>query len=144
MNQESIRAFCKKLPHATENVQWGHDLCFKIGGKLFCVMCLEPSPVMLSFKASAENFHQLQETEGIIPAPYMARAQWLALRRFDVLRDDELKQLIRESYSLVFAGLTKKLRSELESPRSKPAAAKAKKPTARSAPKKAASKRAKA
>jgi predicted DNA-binding protein (MmcQ/YjbR family) len=146
MNQESIRAFCKKLPYATENVQWGYDLCFKVGGKLFCVLPLEPAPVMLSFKASAENFHQLQEIEGVIPAPYMARAQWLALRRLDVLRDDELKELLRESHTLVFGGLTKKLRAELEGSMSKPkrASAEAKKKVPAKSARKAAAKRAKA
>ena len=109
-----------KLPHATENVQWGFDLCFKVGGKLFCVMPLEPAPVMLSFKASPENFRQLQEVEDVIPAPYMARASWLALRRLSALRDDELRELLRESHTLVFATLTKKLQGELEKTGSKP------------------------
>ncbi len=114
MNQESIRAFCMKLPHATENVQWGFDLCFKVGGKLFCVMPLEPAPVMLSFKASPENFHALQEIDGVIPAPYMARAQWLALRKLTIFHDPQMKELLRESHSLVYASLTRKLRTELE------------------------------
>ncbi len=115
MNQESIRVFCKKFPHATENVQWGNDLCFKIGGKLFCVMCLEPAPVAMSFKASPDNFHSLQEIDGVIPAPYMARAQWLALRKLTVFPDAQMKELLRESYDLVYASLTRKLRAELES-----------------------------
>ncbi len=114
MNQESIRAFCMKLPHATENVQWGFDLCFKVGGKLFCVMPLEPAPVMLSFKASTENFHALQEIDGVIPAPYMARAQWLALRKLTILPDPQMKELLRESHLLVYASLTRKLRADLE------------------------------
>lgn len=134
MNQETVRAFCIKMPHATEVVQWGHDLCFKVGGKLFCVMCLEPAPVALSFKASPENFHSLQENDGVIPAPYMARAQWLALRRISVLPDAEMKELLRESYALVYASLTRKLRTELESGKAAPRKAKAKpKKRARSA-----------
>ena len=120
MNQETVRAFCIKLPHATENVQWGHDLCFKVGGKLFCVMPTEASPLMLSFKASHENFQQLQEIEGIVPAPYMARAQWVALKRINILPDAELKELLREAHSLVFASLTKKLQAELSGIAQKP------------------------
>ena len=79
MDIESIRRCCLAFPHATENVQWGYDLCFKIDGKLFAVTPLEPAPVRLSFKASPENFVELCERPGIIPAPYMARAQWVAL-----------------------------------------------------------------
>jgi predicted DNA-binding protein (MmcQ/YjbR family) len=120
MNQESIRAFCKKLPQVTESVQWGHDLVFKVGGKMFCVMPTEAAPLLLSIKVSAENFHQLQEIDGIIPAPYLARASWLALKRLDLLRDAEMKNLLREAYSLVFATLTKKVQAELTPKTAKP------------------------
>jgi predicted DNA-binding protein (MmcQ/YjbR family) len=134
MNQESIRSFCKTLPHVTENIQWGHDLCFKVGGKMFCVMPTEAAPVMLSFKASEENFIQLQEIDGIIPAPYMARAKWVALHRLNLLRDAEMKELLREAHTLVFASLTKKLQAELSAPPAKKATKKsAKKVPARRA-----------
>jgi predicted DNA-binding protein (MmcQ/YjbR family) len=101
------------LPHATENVQWGADLCFKIGGKMFAVMALEPGMHLLSFKCTPESFIDLQEIEGIVPAPYMARAQWVSLQRWDALRDDELRQLLRTAYELVFAKLTKRAQNEL-------------------------------
>jgi predicted DNA-binding protein (MmcQ/YjbR family) len=69
--------------------------------------------VWLSFKASAENFHELTERAGIIPAPYLARAQWIALEREDALSTAEIKRLLRKSYDLVFAKLTKKSRTAL-------------------------------
>jgi predicted DNA-binding protein (MmcQ/YjbR family) len=131
MNQESIRAFCKTLPHVTETVQWGYDLVFKVGGKMFCVMPTETAPVMLSFKASDENFVQLQEIDGIIPAPYMARAKWVALHRLNLLRDAEMKELLREAHTLVFASLTKKLQTELSAPAKKPKVTKKKSATKR-------------
>lgn len=115
MDIESIRRCCLALPHATENVQWGYDLCFKIDGKLFAVTPLEPAPVRLSFKASAENFIELCERPGIIPAPYMARAQWVALQQLNALPDSELRELLAESYRLVFERLPKKRQAELQS-----------------------------
>lgn len=131
MNIELTREHCMSLPHATENVQWGADLCFKIGGKMFAVMCLEPSTNVLSFKCTPESFVELQEIEGIVPAPYMARAQWVSLQRWDALRDDELRELLRTAYELIFAKLKKKQQEELRagksvaaSPRGKKAAAK--------------------
>lgn len=113
MNTELTREHCMSLPHATENVQWGADLCFKIGGKMFAVMCLEPSTKVLSFKCTPESFVELQEIEGIVPAPYMARAQWVSLQRWDALRDDDLRELLRTAYGLIFAKLTKKTQEEL-------------------------------
>jgi len=73
MDIEKIRKHCLSLPHATENVQWGADLVFKVDGKMFAVAPLEVAPVCLSFKCTPENFAELCERPGIIPAPYMAR-----------------------------------------------------------------------
>ncbi len=44
---------------------------FKIDGKLFAVTPLEPAPTKLSFKASPENFAELRQCPGIIPAPIL-------------------------------------------------------------------------
>lgn len=102
------------FPHATEQIQWGDDLVFKVAGKMFAVMPLEPAPVLLSFKCTDEKFAELLEIEGIIPAPYMAKNKWVALQRFDALPGNELAELLRQSYDLVFAKLPKKTQTELE------------------------------
>src|SRR6516225_2435707 len=110
MDIDAIRRHCLRLPHATENVQWGADLCFKVGERLFAVAPLELAPVRLSFKCTPESFVELCERPGIIPAPYMARAQWVALQSLDAVPDDELRGLLAKSYSLVWERLPKKLR----------------------------------
>lgn len=119
MHLESIREYCLTLPYATEMIQWVDHLLFKVGGKMFAIMSLEPEEVVLSFKATPEQFYELQEQDGIIPAPYMARNQWLALERFDALRDDELKELLATSHRLVYEKLPKRTREELEEGRSR-------------------------
>jgi len=115
MDIESVRAYCLSFPHATENVQWGNDLVFKIAGKMFAVVVLEgASKYCLSFKCTEEKFAELIEQDGIDPAPYSARYHWVALQSFDVLSDRELKALLRNSYELVFDKLPKKMKAELE------------------------------
>lgn len=113
MNVDWVRRCCMAFPHATEQVQWGYDLVFKIGGKMFAVAPTEPAKVVLSFKCSPEDFADLTERPGIIPAPYMARAQWVALESEDALSAAEAKKLLRKSYDLVFAKLSKKTQKEL-------------------------------
>lgn len=114
MDSESVRAHCLSFPHATENVQWGNDLVFKIAGKMFAVMALEgPVKYIMSFKCTDEKFNELIEQEGMDPAPYMARNKWVAIERFDVLKDKELKALLRNSYDLVFEKLPMKVREQL-------------------------------
>lgn len=102
------------FPHATETVQWGNDLVFKVAGKMFAVMAMEPPyKVWLSFKCTPEKFAELVECEGIIPAPYLARNHWVGLETGDALGTPELKALLRESYDLVVAKLPKKTRAAL-------------------------------
>jgi predicted DNA-binding protein (MmcQ/YjbR family) len=114
MNIDWLREHCLSLPHATETAQWGDDLVFKISGKMFAVVALEPSAANhLAFKCTPEKFAELTEIPGIIPAPYMARAMWVAFEDLNALRADEIRALIRESYDLVFAKLTKKQQQEL-------------------------------
>jgi len=113
MDIEAIRKYCLRLPHTTENVQWGADLCFKVDGKLFVVAAIEMVPQRLSFKCTPENFALLCERTGVIPAPYMARAQWVSLLGLNAVPDDELRGLIAESYRLVWGRLPKKRQAEL-------------------------------
>ena len=120
MDIESVRKFCLSLPHADEKVQWGNDLLFRVGEKMFAVAALEPSHgVALSFKCTPEKFAELVEQEGIIPAPYMARHHWVGLERFDALPDRELKPLLANAYQLVLEKLPKTRRSALTAPAAK-------------------------
>jgi predicted DNA-binding protein (MmcQ/YjbR family) len=110
MNLESLREFCKSLPHVTEDVKWGHDVCFLIGEKMFAVTPLEKTvEAQLSFKCTAEKFAELVEVDGIIPAPYMARNNWVMMQRYDALRDSEIRELVRQSYEMVMLKLPKKM-----------------------------------
>jgi predicted DNA-binding protein (MmcQ/YjbR family) len=122
-----VRAFCLSLPHATEDVQWEHDLLFRIAGKMFCVANMEPQLVRtkIAFKCTPEKFAELVEIEGIIPAPYMARNHWVAIIEMNALRRPELEQLMRQSYDLVRQKLPKKVQLALENP-PPPSAGKAK------------------
>ena len=113
MNIEWVRRHCLSMPHATESVQWGDHLVFKIGGKIFAVLALEPSKVWLSLKVSPEVFAELVEREGIIPAPYFARNHWVALETEDALAPAELKGLLSIGYKLVLEKLSGKARAPL-------------------------------
>ena len=101
MNVDTIREFCLAFPQAEENLQWGDNLCFKIGGKTFVMLGLD-NP-RLCFKCTSETFAELIEREDIRPAPYVGRYQWVMLDRWDAVRWDELKELIQQSYEMVIA-----------------------------------------
>jgi predicted DNA-binding protein (MmcQ/YjbR family) len=118
MNLESIRSYCTSLPHVTEKVQWGDDLVFKVGGKMFCVAYLGV-PTHLSFRPSDEHRFELLEVEGVIPAPYMARAGWVSVREMKAVGAPEIRKGIRASYDYYFAKLPKKTQAALLAKKSK-------------------------
>ena len=115
MHPEWVRERCLALPHATEHVIWGTDLTFKVAGKIFAHLAIEPAKVWLAFKVTPENFYELTERPDIIPAPYMARASYIALQTREALRADELAALLRESYALVVAKMPRKTQEALAS-----------------------------
>jgi len=110
MTVDTLRTICRTLPEVTEDIKWGHDLCFCVAGKMFTVVNLE-RPHSVAFKCTPESFGELIERPGIIPAPYMARNMWVQEQELgDVLDRRELESLVRSSYELVVATLPKSKR----------------------------------
>jgi len=107
MHVDEVRRFCMSFPRATENLQWGDDLCFKIQGKIFAIMSLAAVPQKLCFKCMPETFSALIEREDIHPAPYVGRYKWVMLDRLDALSNGELQEYIQRSYEMVAANAPK-------------------------------------
>jgi len=111
MNIDQLRKICLGFPGATEQIQWEDDLLFKVGGKMFAITPLEPARLWLSLKVDPEEFAELIERPGIIPAPYLARAKWIAIESAEALPPMEVADLVRKSYELVLAKLPQKARA---------------------------------
>ena len=110
MDLDWIRRVCLALPGVTESVQWGNDLVFKVGGKIFAVGSLEPGEGALTFKCTPVDYADLSERPGCAPARYVTRGAWITLQTFDALPAKETLRLIRQSYDLVVSKLPRKSR----------------------------------
>jgi len=109
MNIEELRAMCLALPGVTEDIKWGNDLCFLIGGKMFAVTSASPTPdFACSLKCDPETFAKLIERENIEPAAYLGRYHWISVKRADALTKKEWRERIKASYDEVFAKLPAK------------------------------------
>ncbi len=111
MDIDQLRSYCLSFPGVTEDVKWGNDLVFSVGGKMFCVAGLE-TPLKFSFKIKDDDFEEISNSEGFMPAPYMARAKWVLVTQAK-LNKKAYEQYVGQSYELVKAKLTKKVRTEL-------------------------------
>ena len=92
----------------TEDIKWGHDLCFSVANKMFCVASLE-GPLSISFKVKDDEFDELSSSAGIRPAPYVARYKWVLVEELGSLNRKEWEHYIKQSYDLVRAKLPKKV-----------------------------------
>lgn len=114
MQYEKFNKFCKSLPATTYVVQWGNSHVWKVGGKVFAIggWSDNQSPAF-TFKTSDQNYGFLSECEGYKPAPYFANRGMKWIQQFDSTNDEELLYYLKESYRLVFLGLTKAKQKEL-------------------------------
>lgn len=112
MDSNTLRSICQKLPHVTEDMKWGNDLCFMIGGKIFCVVVLD-TPTRVSIKVTDEEFGELVERPGIIPAPYMARHKWILVEDVTIFSNKVWEHYIMQSYQIIKSKLPKKLLTQL-------------------------------
>ena len=108
MDIESLRDMCRTLPAVTEDIKWGHDLCFSVAGKMFCVAALE-GPLTVSFKVRDDEFDELSTSPGMRPAPYVARYKWVLVEDVRKLSRKDWAHYVKQSYDLVRAKLPKKV-----------------------------------
>jgi predicted DNA-binding protein (MmcQ/YjbR family) len=113
MNFDALRTLCLSLPDATESLQWEDELCCKVGGKIFAMVSLSSVPQRLIFKCDPEEFAELMENEGVVPAPYVGRYKWVMFESLEILPDSEIDRCIRNSYAMV-AAKTKPSRSRIK------------------------------
>lgn len=110
----ALAAYCRTLPGATEDVKWGEDLVFSVGGKMFCIFSIEGGRLArLSVKVDDHRFLEYTDRPQFIPAPYLARAHWVSVVERKGLGLAELKALIARSHALVLAKLPRKARESL-------------------------------
>jgi predicted DNA-binding protein (MmcQ/YjbR family) len=122
MDNERIRKLCLALPHVTETVNWGHHLVYWVGdrakgGKMFAMTDLDGTGTgVLWFHCGGERFHELVEIEGIIPAPYLARAHWVTVERWAVLQTRQYEEELRHAHDLILSKVPKRVARSLEIP----------------------------
>lgn len=114
MSEETdpLMDFCRSLPGVTEDVKWGDNLVFSVGGKMFAVFNL-PDGDPFSLKVDPDAFSIMVQKPGIDPAPYLAKHSWILLAHREVIPLEAVQELLRESHALVASKLSKKLRRSL-------------------------------
>jgi len=119
MDNERVREICMSLPGVAETVNWGHHLVYwagdrDLGGKMFAMTDLDGTGY--GFHCGAERFHELLENEGVVASPYLARAFWVTLERWDSLPSRQIVDELQRAYWLIREKLPKRTDAVLELP----------------------------
>ena len=90
MGLDRTRAYLLSLPFVEETLQWDVLVYWvldkAVGGKMFAMLPPDMNrPHVAGFAARPELYNDLLEIEGVRPAPYLARAQWVVVERWDIL-----------------------------------------------------------
>jgi predicted DNA-binding protein (MmcQ/YjbR family) len=111
MHRPAFEAFVLSLPAATLVRQWRDDSVAKVGGKIFCLLDRDPGDIWL--KVSPMSFDLMIELEGVRPAPYFARASWVAISAASPLSDAEVRSYIVAAHRLIADRLSRRVQASL-------------------------------
>lgn len=113
MTIEDIQKIAQTLPGMTEDIKWDNHLCFNVGGKMFMVTSPDSVPVSASFKATEEDFEELAQRDGFIPAPYMARYKWIYVDDINRMDKKQWEKYAKSAYQLIHDKLPAKTRKAI-------------------------------
>jgi len=116
MNKEELREYCISFKAVTEHFPFDDvSLVFKVGNKMFALLPLDTIETTISLKCDPEKAVGLREQyEAVIPAYHFNKKHWNTVKSDSSLSTDFIKELINHSYELVFAGLPRKTKEELQ------------------------------
>src|SRR3954462_3659063 len=114
MNYARLVRYCKTLPDATWERKWSTTLAFMVEKKMFALFILDDKdrPADLWCKVDDDMFLSYTGQPGIRPAPYLARAKWVAMAP-DAMSDAMAKNTLRRARDLIFMKLPKRVQKEL-------------------------------
>ncbi len=116
MNLQELQQYCMSKKGAEEDFPFDNKtLVYKVMGKMFALTGIEDIPLSVNLKCEKERAAELRELfHQIIPGWHMNKKHWNTVESEGDVSDTLFKELIDHSYDLVAAGLTKKLKLELE------------------------------
>ena len=118
MNLETYYEYCLSKKGVTEHFPFDQDtLVFKVGGKMFALSSLnqwEKGEPSVNLKCNPDYALELRAQYGDVqPAFHMSKVHWNTVAINGEVPDKFVKELIDDSYDLVFKSLTKKSQNEI-------------------------------
>src|SRR6478735_11798214 len=123
MNIEDFREYCLSKKGVTEGFPFDADtLVFKVGGKMFALTNLSDFDGGIALKCEPEKAIQLREDfpDDITGAYHMNKTHWNNVKPNSSVPAMLLKELVDQSYLLVYNGLSRSQKLEVDIDDEKP------------------------
>ena len=103
MNIEEIREYALSLKNVNESFPFGIDtLVFKVNDKIFLLASLSSENLQFNVKCNPEKAVELREQYScILPGYHMNKKHWNTIIVDGQLTSKQLKEFIKDSYTLV-------------------------------------------
>jgi predicted DNA-binding protein (MmcQ/YjbR family) len=117
MDIEDFRNYCIQKQGVTEEFPFDDvTLVFKVMGKMFALTSLDREQLSINLKCDPEKAVELREQyEGVQAGYHMNKKHWNTVFVESIKPQKLVLEWIDDSYNLVVASLTKKLKDELKS-----------------------------
>jgi predicted DNA-binding protein (MmcQ/YjbR family) len=110
-----LAAYCSKLPNARAERKWGNTEVFMLEKKMFALFIMDERDRRIEMWCKVEDdvFLSYTDQPGIRPAPYLARAKWVAMEKH-AMTNAMARQVLNRAHQLVLAKLPKRVQAELQ------------------------------
>jgi predicted DNA-binding protein (MmcQ/YjbR family) len=115
MTADELRRCCLRKPGTAEDFPFGeHVSVFKVAGKMFALADLDGLPLEVSLKCDPALAEALRSQHAAIRAGYhLNKRHWNTVTLDGSIDDDEIQDMIQDSYDLVATKLTRAQREDL-------------------------------
>src|SRR3954447_8272150 len=115
MTPDELRRSCLARPGAVEDFPFGEQgSVFKVKGKMFALADLDGRPLEVSLKCDPDLAEALRAQHSAIRAGYhLNKRHWNTVTLDRSIDDNEIKDMIQDSFDLVAAKLTRAQRKNL-------------------------------
>ncbi|HEY3957612.1 MAG TPA: MmcQ/YjbR family DNA-binding protein [Streptosporangiaceae bacterium] len=113
--RHQVMAACTAKPGSVEDYPFGDGVAvYKVAGKMFALVPVAEEPPSISLKCDPDFAESLRDRyAGITPGYHLNKRHWNTVALDGSVPDDEVTELIDQSYDLVVASLTRARRDHL-------------------------------
>ena len=115
MTTADLHKLCQSLAGAVEQYPFGPTAAvYKVGGKMFALIGVDADPPSINLKCEPTLAEQLRDNyPAIQPGYHMNKRHWNTVTVDQSIPDSMVREMVEDSYDLVFESLPARVRTQI-------------------------------